>query len=125
MIVHGVVLDVDDEGQLLVDDGTTTVMITAGDVIHSWMVPELGVKQDGIPGFIRNTWFRADKIGEYLSVALGEISRLDYIITGFLQKMRPRKKQITRHFVDLILHIRPWRGSATGRTVPPLPPRSA
>ena len=35
MIVHGVVLDVDDEGQLLVDDGTTTVMITAGDVIHA------------------------------------------------------------------------------------------
>ena len=41
------------------------VAVTAGDVIHSWMVPELGVKQDGIPGFIRNTWFRADKIGEY------------------------------------------------------------
>ena len=39
--------------------------VTAGDVIHSWMVPELGVKQDGIPGFIRNTWFRADKVGEY------------------------------------------------------------
>lgn len=31
----------------------------------------------------------ADKINGYLSVALGEISRLDYIITGFLQKMRP------------------------------------
>ncbi len=31
----------------------------------------------------------ADKISGYLSVALGEISRLDYIITGFLQKMRP------------------------------------
>ena len=39
--------------------------VTAGDVIHSWMVPELGVKQDGIPGFVRNTWFRADKIGEF------------------------------------------------------------
>lgn len=39
--------------------------VTAGDVIHSWMVPELGVKQDAIPGFVRNTWFRADKVGEF------------------------------------------------------------
>ena len=39
--------------------------VTGGDVIHSWMVPDLAVKQDAIPGFIRNTWFRADKIGEY------------------------------------------------------------
>jgi two-component system, sporulation sensor kinase E len=30
-----------------------------------------------------------DRLGEYLSVSLGEISRLDYVITGFLQKMRP------------------------------------
>ena len=39
--------------------------VTAADVIHSWMVPSLAVKQDAIPGFIRNTWFRAEKIGEY------------------------------------------------------------
>ncbi len=39
--------------------------VTAGDVIHSWAVQSLGVKQDAIPGFIRNTWFRADKVGEY------------------------------------------------------------
>ncbi len=39
--------------------------MTAGDVIHSWAVQSLGVKQDAIPGFIRNTWFRADKVGEY------------------------------------------------------------
>jgi cytochrome c oxidase subunit 2 len=41
------------------------VAVTAADVIHSWMVPDLAVKQDAIPGFVRNTWFRADKIGEY------------------------------------------------------------
>ena len=41
------------------------VAVTAGDVIHSWSVQSLAVKQDAIPGFIRNTWFRADKIGEY------------------------------------------------------------
>jgi len=41
------------------------VVLTAADVIHSWMVPEFGVKQDAIPGFLRDTWFRADKVGEY------------------------------------------------------------
>jgi cytochrome c oxidase subunit 2 len=41
------------------------LLITAGDVIHSWWVPAFGVKQDAIPGFIRDAWFRADKIGTY------------------------------------------------------------
>jgi cytochrome c oxidase subunit II len=41
------------------------VLATAADVIHAWWVPALGVKQDAIPGFIRDTWFRADKIGTY------------------------------------------------------------
>jgi cytochrome c oxidase subunit 2 len=41
------------------------LLITAGDVIHSWWVPAFGVKQDAIPGFVRDTWFRADKPGIY------------------------------------------------------------
>ncbi|MFT3757273.1 cytochrome c oxidase subunit II [Thauera sp.] len=41
------------------------VLLTANDVIHSWWVPAFGVKQDAIPGFIRDTWFRADKEGIY------------------------------------------------------------
>ena len=41
------------------------IAVTGGDVIHSWMVPDLAVKQDAIPGFIRSVWFRAEKTGEY------------------------------------------------------------
>jgi len=41
------------------------LLITAGDVIHSWWIPAFGVKQDAIPGFVRDTWFRADKPGIY------------------------------------------------------------
>jgi len=41
------------------------LLVTANDVIHSWWVPAFGVKQDGIPGFIRDSWFKADKIGTY------------------------------------------------------------
>ncbi len=41
------------------------IVTTANDVIHAWMVPSLGVKQDAIPGFVRDTWFRAEKTGDF------------------------------------------------------------
>jgi cytochrome c oxidase subunit 2 len=41
------------------------IITTADDVIHSWSVPAFGVKQDAIPGFVRDTWFLADKAGDY------------------------------------------------------------
>jgi cytochrome c oxidase subunit II len=41
------------------------VVLTAKDVIHAWWVPEFGVKQDAIPGFIKEVWFKVDKEGTY------------------------------------------------------------
>ncbi len=41
------------------------IITTATDVIHAWMVPSFGVKQDAIPGFVRDTWFKAEKTGMY------------------------------------------------------------
>ncbi len=41
------------------------VITTANDVIHAFMVPAFGIKQDAIPGFVRDTWFRAEKVGDY------------------------------------------------------------
>jgi len=41
------------------------LLITANDVLHAWWVPALGAKQDAIPGFIRDIWFKADKVGTY------------------------------------------------------------
>ncbi|MDP3842092.1 MAG: cytochrome c oxidase subunit II [Oxalobacteraceae bacterium] len=41
------------------------VVLTANDVIHAWMVPAFGVKQDAIPGFVRDTWFRSEQIGTF------------------------------------------------------------
>jgi cytochrome c oxidase subunit 2 len=46
-------------------DRKIRIVTTANDVIHAWMVPSLGVKQDAIPGFVRDTWFRAEKTGDY------------------------------------------------------------
>ncbi len=41
------------------------MLLTAGDVIHAWWVPALGMKRDAIPGFINELWFRADEEGTY------------------------------------------------------------
>ena len=41
------------------------LLITANDVLHAWWVPAFAVKQDAIPGFIRDAWFTADKVGTY------------------------------------------------------------
>jgi len=57
-------LEVDDE--LVVPMGKKVrILTTAADVVHSWWVPAFGVKQDAIPGFIRDTWFKAEKAGVY------------------------------------------------------------
>ena len=41
------------------------IITTANDVIHAFAVPAFGIKQDAIPGFVRDTWFRAEKIGDF------------------------------------------------------------
>ena len=41
------------------------IITTATDVIHAFMVPSFGIKQDAIPGFVRDTWFRAEKTGDF------------------------------------------------------------
>jgi len=41
------------------------IITTANDVIHSWTIQAFGIKQDAIPGFVRDTWFKAEKVGKY------------------------------------------------------------
>jgi cytochrome c oxidase subunit 2 len=41
------------------------IITTASDVIHAFAVPAFGIKQDAIPGFVRDTWFRAEQIGDF------------------------------------------------------------
>ena len=59
-------LEVDNE--LVVPVGKKVrILTTAADVIHSWWMPAFGAKQDAIPGFIRDLWFRPEKTGTYRS----------------------------------------------------------
>ena len=41
------------------------IITTANDVIHAFAVPAFGIKHDAIPGFVRDTWFRAEKTGDF------------------------------------------------------------
>ena len=41
------------------------IITTSADVIHAWYMPAFGVQQDAVPGFVRDAWFKAEKIGTY------------------------------------------------------------
>ena len=41
------------------------VLTTAADVVHAWWIPAFGVKQDAMPGFIRDLHFKAEKTGTF------------------------------------------------------------
>ncbi|WP_306119614.1 MULTISPECIES: cytochrome c oxidase subunit II [unclassified Roseitalea] len=84
-------LSVDNELVVPVDT-TVRVLVTAGDVLHSWAVPAFGVKMDAVPGRLNETWFRANKEGlyygqcselcgkdhAYMPIAVRVVSREDY-----------------------------------------------
>ena len=46
-------------------DRKVRIITTANDVIHAFYVPSLGIQESALPGFVRDTWFRAEKIGTY------------------------------------------------------------
>ncbi len=56
------------------------LLVTADDVIHSWWVPQFGVKQDAIPGFIKEAWIRVDNPGTYR----GQCAELCGVGHGFM-----------------------------------------
>lgn len=55
-------------------------IVTSNDVIHSWWVPELGVKRDAIPGYMHESWARIKKTGTYR----GQCTELCGINHGFM-----------------------------------------
>lgn len=62
--VEHYLLDVDNP--LVVPRGAKVrVLLTSGDVVHSWWVPDLSIKKDAIPGYMNQTWFRAGETGVF------------------------------------------------------------
>ena len=46
-------------------DTTIRILVTADDVLHSWAVPSFGIKMDGVPGRLNETWARIEEEGVY------------------------------------------------------------
>ena len=72
-------LEVDNEVVVPIN-AKVKILVTADDVIHDWWVPELGVKQDAIPGFINENWFEATVPGTYR----GQCAELCGVNHGFM-----------------------------------------
>jgi cytochrome c oxidase subunit 2 len=61
-------------------DTKIKVLVTGADVIHSFAVPAFGIKRDGVPGRLNETWFEAKKIGTFF----GQCSELCGVGHGFM-----------------------------------------
>jgi cytochrome c oxidase subunit 2 len=72
-------LDTDNEVVLPVGKNIR-VQVTGADVIHSWTVPAFGIKHDGVPGRINESWFNIDKPGIYY----GQCSELCGVQHGYM-----------------------------------------
>jgi len=88
------------------------IVLTASDVIHAFMVPSFGIKQDAIPGFVRDTWFRAEKTGDfygqcaelcgkehaYMPIHVKVLSQADYTkwVEGKMKEMKAQADDPTK-----------------------------
>jgi cytochrome c oxidase subunit 2 len=69
------------DNRLVVPENTVIkFLITAGDVIHSFAIPALGLKMDAIPGRLNETWTKVLKKGVYY----GQCSELCGVNHGFM-----------------------------------------
>jgi cytochrome c oxidase subunit 2 len=62
--VDNYLLDVDNP--LVIPQGAKVrLLLTSNDVVHAWWVPDLAIKKDAIPGFMNETWFKAEQTGTF------------------------------------------------------------
>jgi len=72
-----------DEAVVIPVNTNIRLLIAADDVIHAWAVPAFGVKLDGVPGRLNETWVRVEKEGTYY----GQCSELCGTGHGFMPIM--------------------------------------
>ncbi|CAA0121485.1 Cytochrome c oxidase subunit 2 [Halioglobus japonicus] len=69
-----------DEPLVLPTDRKVRFVVTSNDVIHSWWVPELGIKRDAVPGYVYEAWARIQEPGIYR----GQCAELCGVNHGFM-----------------------------------------
>jgi cytochrome c oxidase subunit II len=87
-------------------DKKVRLITTSGDVVHSWYLPAFGVKQDAIPGYLRDTWFRATKLGVY---------------RGFCTELCGKEHAFMPIVVDVVSQADydKWVAAQSGQSAPP------
>ena len=69
------------DNRVVVPVGTNVrIQTTAEDVLHSWAVPQFGVKVDAVPGRLNQLWINVEKPGIYY----GQCSELCGVNHGFM-----------------------------------------
>ena len=69
------------DNRVVVPVGTNVrIQTTADDVIHSWAVPQFGVKVDAVPGHLNQLWINVEQPGVYY----GQCSELCGVNHGFM-----------------------------------------
>lgn len=82
-------------------DTTIQVLINGVDVIHSWLVPDLGVQKSAFPGRTNETWMKIDKEGSYY----GQCSQICGDRHGYMPiEVRAISKEKFAKWVDLVQH---------------------
>ncbi len=54
-----------DQAVVIPVDTTVRILVTAGDVLHSFAVPAFGIKTDAVPGRLNETWVNVQEEGTY------------------------------------------------------------
>ena len=72
-----------DEAVVIPVNTNVRLLIAADDVIHAWAMPAFGIKLDGVPGRLNETWVRVEKEGTYY----GQCSELCGTGHGFMPIM--------------------------------------
>jgi len=82
-------------------DTTIQVLINGADVIHSWLVTDLGVQKSGFPGRTNETWMRIDKEGTYY----GQCTQICGDRHGYMPiEVHAVSKEKFAQWTDLVLH---------------------
>lgn len=66
-------------------------LITGNDVIHSWWVPDFGVKRDAIPGMFTSAWAKTDKVGTYVG-ACAELCGKDHAFMPVVVEVKEQEE---------------------------------
>ena len=72
-------------------DTKVRFLLTGNDVIHSWWVPDLGVKKDALPGIFTEAWAKTSEVGVYVGEC-AELCGKDHAFMPIVVEVKPKEE---------------------------------